>query len=752
MGKKLKVGLVMGGGVSLGAFNGGAVAEIVRQLQGNLNHELYDRAEIDVLSGASAGGLTLALLLRVLANPESLASEKVVERVESTQKGGWVDMIDLPSLIPDPNMERASVLDRGAVDDLARRFLDWQRGQKPRPELLADKVCLAITLLNYNGIPITTSNIEALKDPLSTTLYMDYRYFCLNFGGGDNEQKLDPRWLRYGQDRLSEPETWCEIAATAVAGGAFPLAFEPVAIERGKGEYGKLWPEEIGNLDTFRFSFGDGGTFDNEPLREAIRLAASQDEDEDSNSFDRVLIYVDPILSGTSYDFSLPFNLPLEIEEQERFGRDVGSEVARKNPGGRLLGVAARLAAAVRGQAVFKDFLAADKVNNRLLWRERLRKQLEEVISEIAEETAESLAVRARDRLKDVLEEKKKKSVAPKPELNVHGELRRVGTEVGTGGGPEGVSARDDLLLAIFALADQVSGLRDKQEVQLIAIGPTEFEPLDGGDRVSVELAGNFGNNFGGFLLRRFREHDFQAGAAMAGSVLASVKIRATDGTEYHLLADRRARPSYATWEDGSDPDFADAPDEAKKRLVGRAGEVVQQVTHHLLRGKPWREYVISYVGEQFARRMVPAALSKRGPVQKLAPLELVVTSLNPGQDEFYLAGQRGGASTARVVANSAGQAIIWTLVRYTGSGDNVRGPHVLERDQQRYLELREHGPLGADHSMYVGFPPPDQLIAGQRTALPVHKIEVDWSSQTMGEWRLEEGLAPLAQELSKNA
>jgi hypothetical protein len=743
MKKKLKVALVMGGGVSLGAFNGGAMAEITRQLHGNLNPELYDGAEIDVLSGASAGGLTLALLLRVLANPESLAGEEVAEKVESTQWDAWVDMIDLPSLIPDPGMERASLLDMGAVDDLASTFLSWPQGQDPRPELLADRVCLAITLLNFNGIPISTSNIKALKDPLSTTLYMDYRYFWLEFEDEGSEQKPDSRWLRYGQDQLSDPETWYEIAATAVAGGAFPLAFEPVAIERGREEYGELWPEEFGNRDAFRFSFGDGGTFDNEPLREAARMAAFLDEGEDPSSFDRVLIYVDPILSGTSHDFSLSFNLPLEIEE--RFGLNGGSEVERAEPGGRLLGVAARLATVVRGQATFKDFLAADKVNNRLHWRERLRTQLEEVISEISEEAAESLAVKARQRLGGVLEEKKEISVAPRPGLNVGAELQRVGT----GGGPEGESARDDLSRALLALTDQVSGLRGKQEVQLIAIGPTEYEPPGGGDPVPVELAGNFGNNFGGFLLHRFREYDFQAGAAMAGSVLASVKIKAPDGTEHHLLVDRNARPSYTVWE-GSDPDFDDVPDQEKERLVSRAGEIAQQVTHHLLRGKRWRD-VTSYAAEQFARRMVPAAFSDRGLTQEYAPLELVVISPNPGQDEFYLAGQRGGAPTEHVRANRAAQAVIRTLVRYTNSGENVSGPHVLERDREGYLELREHVPLRPDHSMYVGVPPPDQLVAGQAMALPVHRIEVDWSSQTRGEWRLEESLALLVQKLSKN-
>jgi hypothetical protein len=53
---------------------------------------------------------------------------------------------------------------------------------------------------------------------------------------------------------------------------------------------------------------------------------------------------------------------------------------------------------------------------------------------------------------------------------------------------------------------------------------------------------------------------------------------------------------------------------------------------------------------------------------------------------------------------------------------------------------------------MYVGLPPPQQLVEGQAMALPVHRIEVDWSSRTAGQWRLEEGLALLAQERSEDA
>ena len=206
--KKLKVGIVMGGGVSLGSFTGGALAEITRQLRDNLNPELYSRAEIDVLSGASAGGMTLAMLLRVLANPEGFPDEKIVQKARDSQYDAWVDKIDIKNLIPKPNMKIASLLDRNAVDDIAEELLLWQDGKDPNPILLAPRVCLGISLFSYNGLPIITDKIEALKDAKSTTLYWDYRIFCLDFV----KQNSDPpnRWMHYDLSDIKKKETWQE--------------------------------------------------------------------------------------------------------------------------------------------------------------------------------------------------------------------------------------------------------------------------------------------------------------------------------------------------------------------------------------------------------------------------------------------------------------------------------------------------------------------------------------------------------------
>jgi hypothetical protein len=763
MGKILKVGLVMGGGVSLGAFNGGAIAQIVSQLHSNLNPKVYDRAEIDVLSGASAGGLTLALLLRFLANPESLPVERVVEGVERAQREAWVDKIDIKSLIPEPGEEQGSLLDRGVVDGLAKEFLAWEMGaEKLLPVLLADRVCFAITLLNYNGIPISTSKIATLQDPMSTTLYLDYRYFFLDFGDRNGGKRQDHWSLRYGRDGrkglcygrddLKGVDAWVEIMTTAVAGGAFPLAFEPVVVERRREEYGPLWPDELESRDAFRFSFGDGGTFDNEPLREAARMAAFQDEGEDPNGFDRLLIYVDPVLSGTNHVFSLPFSRKSEIEHSGR----KGAKVAPAESGATFLGVAGRLATAVRGQAAYKDFLATEKVNNRLVWRNELQVQLEALVSKVDEGTAGELAAKTKKSLARILNEKGKKPghVWPDPEVNeeelnrvVERELDRVSARVGESAetGAQGRGSREDLKLALLVLVDHVSDLVSNQEVQIVAIGPDQFQPTNGGDPVPVELAGNFRNNFGGFLLPRFRQHDFQAGRAMAGSALASVKVKGSDRTDCNILKDPDARCNYEAW-GGKDPGFEDVPEEGKRLLVRRAGEVARQLARYLFRDKFYRDLSGATVEKIAEWWLNPDALSDRAPANELATLKLIIVPLDPERDEFYLAGQGGGVSTDHSSAVTNGRVELRTLVRYTDV--QVTGPHILECDGEWHLELCRHVPMAKDESMFLRLPAPNQLTDGRRMALPVHVAEVNWADRTWGEWTLQEGLEPLTQEM----
>src|SRR4051794_518520 len=72
VGTTLRLGFALGGGVSLGTFCGSALSESIKLLllYGRDRHgQPYDRIRIDVFSGASAGALSLGLMLRTLAEP-----------------------------------------------------------------------------------------------------------------------------------------------------------------------------------------------------------------------------------------------------------------------------------------------------------------------------------------------------------------------------------------------------------------------------------------------------------------------------------------------------------------------------------------------------------------------------------------------------------------------------------------------------------------------------------------------------------
>ena len=67
MPKTLRLSFAMGGGVSLGSFSGAALTEILRSflLYGqDRNGHPYQKVVLDAMSGASAGAIALAILLK----------------------------------------------------------------------------------------------------------------------------------------------------------------------------------------------------------------------------------------------------------------------------------------------------------------------------------------------------------------------------------------------------------------------------------------------------------------------------------------------------------------------------------------------------------------------------------------------------------------------------------------------------------------------------------------------------------------
>jgi len=221
----------MGGGVSLGAFSGAALTEaiklaLLRIAEANKSDARldYDKVEVDVFSGASAGSLSLALMLRGLTwrtqeevdvaklrlatlypglkldeLSDELREDLVAAQVaQDLQERAWVELINLEKLLGGGGKSRQEalrhapgLLDSEAVYHIARTLLLPQNGQSIlwQRRLLAGRCLYACTLTSLtpfvaDATSVFTTNEEALpglRDALRSRLHKDLRVFDLLF-------------------------------------------------------------------------------------------------------------------------------------------------------------------------------------------------------------------------------------------------------------------------------------------------------------------------------------------------------------------------------------------------------------------------------------------------------------------------------------------------------------------------------------------------------------------------------------------
>ncbi|WP_203296546.1 patatin-like phospholipase family protein [Luteirhabdus pelagi] len=421
MGRSLRICLAMGGGVSLGSFSGSALTEALKLLvlYGKYKSEdeselLYDKIIVDGMSGASAGAISLTILLKCLIDYTSMlpllektpsedeliaelandyfsgniSSAKNHERIETLkalqvaqliQYQIWVEEVDSKKLYGDKGKDdfRANIhdsfglLDRGLLERLTKKYLMKSDGIDISNRKVLDKtrVVFACSLTNLLPIEIEMDH-EGLSKLEKNVLksvgsqnHSEIRVIDFVF----DESKLgnkdtDNRWLKFtnqpDQDKethfsLTGKESWATISASALACGAFPIAFEPVLLKRYDSEYGKgspfnQWPTPFLDLQnsitnsknrygndyndnsffaekngepidykSFNFPYIDGGTFNNEPIKEAFRIGAFQDFGNFGEEQDRLILFVDPIVrEDTNHSFKVDSFTPIKSDKE----------------------------------------------------------------------------------------------------------------------------------------------------------------------------------------------------------------------------------------------------------------------------------------------------------------------------------------------------------------------------------------------------------------------------------------------------
>src|SRR5690242_7585567 len=282
-----------------------------------------EQVEVDVLTGASAGGMTAALAAhKLLFEGPALANPYANDLYRS-----WVQDISLEGLLTgtpadDPTK---SVFASSLVDTLSRRYITarYAGGPPPPPRThaaAASQIKLGLAMSNLNGVDFQ----RPLAGPgrFTYTRYQDR--LCASV---DTSAASDTS------------ETWERNRAAAVCCGAFPFAFRPRDLARRQAEYPPAYLVPFAS-DPYAFTFTDGGVFQNEPLGLAKDLVDEIDDHQDVDNRFYVFVSPGPRLSTKEDD----------VHE------------ARAT----LKATAVAIVEAVFNQARFQDWVTAETVNERI--------------------------------------------------------------------------------------------------------------------------------------------------------------------------------------------------------------------------------------------------------------------------------------------------------------------------------------------------------------------------------------------------
>ncbi len=334
--RELRLALAMRGGVSLAVWIGGAVQEIDRLRiglgtnSGDSQDTLvalaraagYSGVTVDVLTGASAGGLNAAIYA------SALTQRHPVDRLRQV----WMKDADFERLLLKPRTKTSSILNGTYFRDRLRTEFD--------------------ALHDTPGDAPEAGNVEVL---LSVTSIVPYA-MATQVDPTVSEQRIDGQ-VRFRYRKAVECQTTYglshdlpassasppDAALAARSTAAFPVAFEPQRIQgdelRGRLEFEPRRPEPMWLYD--------GGVVDNMPVGKALRAIDDAPADGPTQ---RYLIYLHPS-PGTP----------------DAMAADKWADtLARLGHEARPFDVLSSAVKALRGKSLVADLAALDEHNRRV--------------------------------------------------------------------------------------------------------------------------------------------------------------------------------------------------------------------------------------------------------------------------------------------------------------------------------------------------------------------------------------------------
>ena len=473
-----RLAITIAGAVSLGSYEAGVLYEVLDAIhQHNCVPGTPDeeRIEIDVLTGASAGAMTAA----IVAQKMLYAADEFRDPYDNPLYNVWVKQINLVELLNTTNggspesesplrsIFSSNMVERIAAGSLTARYASGEVPPRVTHMAAAKSISLGMTLTNLNGV--------------------DYGYDMQPNGKYIYTQHEDQLTRVVSVGGTDHREIWEEIRDASVASGAYPLAFRAKELERKRADYTK------GNLepwtdDPSRFTYTDGGVLQNEPLGMAKKLVNAIDGHWNNES--RFYLFVSPHGKSSRADSHF---------------REVDADYFH---------MMKRLSKVLLGQSEFQDWITAVEMNEQIALMDARAAELVQGLS--SGELKSGSLKRVADGLLKVLFQQ------PKRAGNGNRRVAKIGTESLSearrriehqykeeiallGAGSYSADAFRDTVLAFETAANL--GERDYMRIYGIAVS----EELLAGAELSAFL---------GFFDQRYRDHDYDRGRMVARGVL----------------------------------------------------------------------------------------------------------------------------------------------------------------------------------------------------------------------------------------
>jgi hypothetical protein len=472
-----RLAITIAGAVSLGSYESGVLFEVldaIAQHNGNPATTPANQIVIDVLTGASAGGMTAIILAQKLL----FNAGDFVGPYDNPLYNTWVKRISLAGLQATQEDEPAlhSLFSSDLIESISEETVKARYASTPPPAqerhpAVRDELRVGVALTNLNGVAYGYA-----VEPTGKFTYIDY---C-------------DQMTRHAQAASCDNAAfWEPLRQAAVACGAFPIAFRTQDVQRSaKGEpddYDRANLEPWAH-DPATFTYSDGGILQNQPLGIAKNLVDMIDGHKDQEQ--RFYLFVSPHAKDPDAD-----------DNFHEANADYVHLIKK------LLGV-------IMGQSGFQDWITALGVNKRIALLDERAAGLKDAILH-SQIDVPALAATAGSLLRLFFPNGTHippGSTVPETidaaKARIAAQYAAEMNELGQAPGQAEVSREDAFRDSVLAF-ESAAGL-----------GARDFMTIYGITATEKELAGAGLQAFLGFFDQTFRDHDYDVGRAHARQLL----------------------------------------------------------------------------------------------------------------------------------------------------------------------------------------------------------------------------------------